>query len=397
MATNDIYDVVVIGGGVVGASAAFHLKKLGCPSVALVERGQICTGGTAKSCAIIRSHYSVPTNTQLTLKSLEIFTNFAEYLGDGEADCGFVNSGYLILTPEGNLAEKLSANLAMQTGVGAETFAISRAEAQKLHPWLALDDVAAIGHEPNSGYADPYLTTTSFVRAARRLGAVVKTDCPVTGVLTQDGRVTGIRTTVGEIHARTVLAAIGPWTALIARALDIELPLEVSRHIVLTFKAADAYAPTLPIVKDLTTANKMYFRPSSGGVVLVGSGDHGDPVDTPDGMSENATLDFVALQSGQIARRMPGFADAELSASWAGPYDITPDWNPVLGPVPGLDGLHIAYGFSGHGFKLAPAVGKVLAQGALGLEQDIDSTPYRLSRFTEGELLLGAYGIGSIS
>jgi glycine/D-amino acid oxidase-like deaminating enzyme len=194
-----------------------------------------------------------------------------------------------------------------------------------------------------------------------------------------------------------VVSALGPWTRAVTDPLGIEIPLEVSRHIVLTFRGAASYEPTLPVVKDLTTGNKMYFRPASGGVVLVGTGDHGDPVASAEAMDENVAGDFVLLQGGQIGHRMASFAEAALTASWVGAYDITPDWNPVLGPVEGVEGLTLAFGFSGHGFKLAPALGRVLAQQALGLEQDIPIAPYRLSRFPEGALLTGAYGVGSIS
>ena len=390
-------DVVVVGGGVVGAATAFHLKKLGCARVALVERGQVCSGGTAKSCAIIRTHYSIPSNTQLAVQSLGVFENFREALDDDEAECGFVNSGYLILAPEGKTADRLAANLDMQARVGAETQPISPAEAIERHPLLSADDIAAVGFEPRSGYADPYLTTTSFVRAARRLGVEVMAERPVTGLLRDGARIAGVRTAAGDIAAGAVVGAIGPWTGALARWAGVELPLEVSRHVVLTFRAAAPYERTLPVIKDLATDNKMYFRPASGGVVLVGTGDHGDPLDEPDAMDETVGLEVAAHQGVQLAHRMPSFAGAELTASWTGPYDITPDWNPVLGPVPGVDGLYVAYGFSGHGFKLAPAVGRVLAQSVLGLVPDVDIAPYRLGRFAEGKLLTGAYGIGSIS
>ena len=132
-------------------------------------------------------------------------------------------------------------------------------------------------------------------------------------------------------------------------------------------------------------------------VVLVGTGDHGDPIETAEAMDENVADGFVLHQGGQIGHRMASFGAAALAASWVGPYDITPDWNPVLGSAPGIEGLLLAFGFSGHGFKLAPAVGKVLAQAALGQEQDVAITPYRLSRFADGEPLTGAYGVGSIS
>lgn len=390
------YDVVVIGGGVMGPSAAFHLKRLGAGNVALLERGRVCTGGTAKSCAIIRTHYSIPTNTALAVKSLEVFRHFADVLGNG-ADCGFVKSGYIIVAPEGEKSEKLSTNLAMQAQVGADTREISKEEARERHPLLDLNDVGLVGYEPDSGYADPYLTATGFVSAARRLGVTVRTDCPVTGLVREGNRVAGVQTTHGDVAAGVVLSLIGPWTSQLAEWADVTLPLEVSRHIVLTFRAAEPYGKMLPIVKDLTTENKMYFRPTTGGVVLVGTGDHGDPLETPDKIDGNVGLDFITHQGSQIAHRMPSFEQAELVESWTGPYDITPDWNPVLGPIPGVEGLHVGYGFSGHGFKLAPAVGRVLAQSILGQTTDVDIRPYRLSRFDEGELLTGSYGIGSIS
>ena len=391
------YDVIVVGGGVVGASTAFHLAKLGEPKVCLVERDNICTGGTAKSCAIVRSHYSIPSNTMLTLKSLEMFASFRASLEDEEAESGFVESGYLILAGPGEFSDKMRGNLKMQAGVGADTYEIDRDEALDLHPLLSLEDVDLIGYEPKSGYADPYLTTTSFARAARRKGVTIKTGLPVEGLLVEGKDVRGVMTAEGPVHADHTVLALGPWSTPILQPIGIDVPLEVSRHIVLTFGTAAEYGARLPVVKDLTTANKMYFRPASGGVVLVGTGDHGDPVIGPEAMDENVGDDFVLLQGQQLGHRMTGLQEAGLAASWVGAYDITPDWNPVLGPVDGFDGLTVAFGFSGHGFKLAPALGKVLAQAVLGLETEVDLEPYRLSRFAEGQPLAGAYGIGSIS
>ena len=393
----DTYDAIVVGGGVIGASTAYHLKKLGCPRVLLVERDDICSGGTAKSCAIIRTHYTVPSNSLLAAKSLEIFQNFPDVLDDPEAACGFVNSGYIILAADDEIAHHLRESVSTQSSAGVETFEISRKEALTLHPRLNVDDAKVLAYEPNSGYADPYMTTTGFISSGRNLGLEVRANCPVTGLLMEGGRVVGIDTPDGPVHADTVISAVGPWTGQIATWAGVSIPLEISRHIVLTFRDADPYEGTLPIVKDMTTANKMYFRPSSGGVALVGTGDHGDPVDSADGLDETVSDDFVLLQGQQMAHRMPSFGTAELAATWTGPYDITPDWNPVLGRHPGIDGLVLAYGFSGHGFKLAPMIGKILAQTALDLPCDVDPTPYRVGRFEDGELLTGSYGVGSIS
>ena len=140
----------------------------------------------------------------------------------------------------------------------------------------------------------------------------------------------------------------------------------------------------------------MYFRPESG-MILVGTGDYGDRSDDPDDMTGEPDEDLVVLQASQIAHRVPSFSNAQIVSSWFGPYDITPDWNPVLDAAPGVDGLYLAFGFSGHGFKLAPMVGRVLAQTALGLTPDVDIGSYRFSRFAEGRQLVGTYGSGSIS
>lgn len=391
----ETYDVVVVGAGVVGASTAFHLTKFGMKNVCLVDCGPVCAGGTAKSCAIIRTHYSIPTNTEYAARSLAMFNGFKDWLEDADATSGFVNTGYLILAPEGKIAEKMLANLDMQAAHSADTRAVSREEALEKHPLLSLDDIAAIGYEPASGYADPYLTTTSFVNAARRKGATVKTNCPVEGLLMEGGRIIGLRTAAGDIQAGTVICATGPWTRTLIDPTGLDIPLEVSRHIVLTFKGPAHYDSALPVIKDLATDNKLYFRPATGGVVLAGTGDHGDPVTGPDIMDENVPADLVALQGAQLAHRMASFADCAPTADWVGPHDITPDWNPVLGPPPGIDGLILAFGFSGHGFKLAPAVGEGLAQMALGMPHDVDIQPYRYTRFAEGALLAGAYGIAN--
>jgi glycine/D-amino acid oxidase-like deaminating enzyme len=394
---SESYDVAVIGGGVVGAATAFNLARLGARKVLLLERDQTCSGGTAKSCAIVRTHYSIPSNTRLAMRSLDIFENFVDVLGDEDAESGFVNSGYLILAPEGKTADTLTANLAMQADVGADTRAITREEAGERHPLLALDDIAAIGYEPRSGYADGHKTTYSYVRAALKLGVDLKRHRAALGLLREGDRITGVHTYADDFAAGAVVVAMGPWSHAVSRWTGLDLPLEISQHKVLTLGPEERYDASLPVVKDLSTENKMYFRPTTGGAALVGTGDHGDPVDAPGIEDQPIDMEFVSHQGRQMAHRMPSFAEASLYGSLTGPYDITPDWNPVLGPVSGLDGLFLAYGFSGHGFKLAPALGEVLAQAALGLETDVDLAPYRLERFAEGDLLTGAYGIGSIS
>jgi sarcosine oxidase subunit beta len=392
---NDAYDAVVVGGGVVGASVLFHLTALGCTDVVLVDRGQVAGGGTGKSCGVVRTHYSVLSNTELALRSLRMFQDLQAALDDPEAAAGFVNSGYLILGDGGETAEVVARNVALQRECGANTSMITLEEAAEIHPLLNFEGVTAVGYEPDSGYADPHLTTTSFVRAAGRRGAQVRQGTEVSEILTDGGRVYGVRTTAGDIHSDLVVLAVGPWTAKLTEPVGIHVPITNYRHTVLTLKGARPYGRDLPIVKDMTVDNKMYLRPAAP-MVLVGTGDAGDPTEDPDAMTGDPADDLVVLQGRQVAHRLPSFADAQIASVWFGPYDATPDWNPVI-DASEIEGLYLACGFSGHGFKLAPIVGRLLAQLMLQNNCDVDITPYRYSRFAEGAELVGSYGVGSIS
>jgi len=166
---------------------------------------------------------------------------------------------------------------------------------------------------------------------------------------------------------------------------------------VLTLKIDIPYEKDWPIVKDLLTQEKIYFRPDAGGVVLVGTGDQGDPVNNVEEMTNDVEMEHIERIGKLMANRMPAFADAKLVRSWTGPYDIPPDWNPIIGPVPKLEGVHVAVGFSGHGFKLAPTIGESLAQKILGTNPRVPIDMYDMTRFETGKTLNGAYGIGTFA
>jgi sarcosine oxidase, subunit beta len=386
-------DIIVIGGGIIGCSTAYNLARQGARNVVLLERNAICSGGTAKSCAICRTHYSIPANLLHAVESLKIFENFAEAVG-GTAD--FHCTGYIILGPESHRAP-MQAVFAEQNKHGIDTATLTPAEAGRIHPLLTFDDVAVIGYDTRAGYCDPHLTTNAYVQRARDLGVDVRTGTRVTGLRLNGGLKT-VATDAGTFQAPVVVIAAGPWTNSLTQTFGLTLPYEVSRHKVITLKVPQPYDLNWPTVKDLTTPTKIYFRPETGGVVLVGTGDHGDPIEDADSLSDDQVdLDHVDRIAGLMAHRMPVFEQARYTAGWTGPYDITPDWNPMVGPVPGHEGLFVAVGFSGHGFKLAPTIGEALAQTVLGQPVRVPIDAYRLSRFTEGQALHGAYGIGSIS
>lgn len=385
-------DIIIIGGGVIGCSTAYNLARLGAKDVILLERGDLCSGGTAKSCAIIRTHYSIESNLDHAVESLKIFANFAEMIG---GDVGFHRTGYIILGPEAH-REAMEAVFRKQNEQGIDTAVLTPAEAREVHPLLNYDDVDVIGYDSFTGYADPYLTTMAYAKRARDLGVSIFTETAVTGMTINPTSKT-IHTNQGDFNAPTIIMAVGPWTNQLGQLIGIEFPYVISRHKVITLKAAEPYPLDWPIVKDLTTPAKIYFRPETGGVVLLGTGDHGDPVEDPDSLRDEVDKAHLEKMADLIARRMPAFADAAVTAAWTGPYDITPDWNPIVGDVPGCDGLYVAVGFSGHGFKLAPTIGEGLAQTVLGTAVRVPIASYSMHRFTTGEYLQGAYGIGSIS
>jgi glycine/D-amino acid oxidase-like deaminating enzyme len=385
-------DTLIIGGGLYGAATAYYLARAGAKNVVVLERGDICSGGTAKSCAIVRTHYSIEANLRHAVESLKIFQEFDDQVG---GQVGWRRTGYLIVGPESHKAP-MEQVFHTQNAYGIDTAVLTPDEARRMHPLLSFHDVGVIGYDTMTGFADPYLTTTAYARRAQDLGVRFVTGTEVTG-LTSQSDIYSVETTVDTWQAEKLLICAGPWTKDLARHLDLDLPMEISRHKVITLQIDQPYSIEWPIVKDLTTPDKIYFRPETGGVVLVGTGDHGDPIEDPDVLSDHVDGDHVARISALISNRMPAFAQARFSAGWTGPYDIPPDWNPLIGAVPGQPGLFIAAGFSGHGFKLAPTISEALAQTMLEQPIRVPIDMYALDRFAAGKDLSGAYGIGSIS
>ncbi len=381
----------------VGCSVAFHLARLGAGRVTLLERRQVGAGTTAQSSGILRTHYSVVQNVELARRSWAAFERFAAYVGDEEASAGLVKCGYLIAAPPGPQREALAASLATQAAMGIPVRVLGPDEARAVLPIARFDDAELIGFEPEAGFADAYLVATAFARAARRAGVRLLEGVEVGSLCIEGGRVTGVQTSAGPVRAGVVVSTQNIWAADIARWTGIETPLVAERHRVVALDGPQAYTPAMPVFKDLASAGMLYARSYGGRQMLVSEGLPGQTLAEPDDTQGDVPMDFVADIGVQVAARFPSFAEAGLASSWTGVYDVTPDWNPVLGLLPGLPGLVVGYGFSGHGFKLSPAVGRVLAQAALGLGTDVDLAPYALERFGAGRLLVGRYGSGAVS
>lgn len=392
------YDVIVIGAGVVGSSVAFHLAALGANSVLVLDRATVGAGTTAQSSGILRTHYSVRENVELARRSWGAFTDFAAYVGDEDAASGLVRCGYLIAAADDDKRAPLAEALAQQQAQGIPVQRLDAAQARDLLPIADFRDAALIGFEPDAGFADAYLVATSFARAARRRGVTIRENVAVHGLSWQGGRVTGVATSEGDYACGVVVSTQNIWSAELAAWTGLALPLAPERHAVLALECAAApYAYSMPVYKDLASPGMLYCRSYGGSQMLVSEGTAGETLASGQTEQGDIPLDYVAVVGEQVAARFPAYAEAGLASSWTGVYDVTPDWNPVLGRIDGVEGLVAGFGFSGHGFKLSPAVGRVLAQEALGLATDVPLAPYALARFARGALLTGRYGRGAVS
>ncbi len=391
------YDVIVIGAGVVGASVAFHLAALGAKRVLVLDRSQVGAGTTAQSSGILRTHYSVPENVELARRSWQVFERFAQVLDDDEASAGLVKCGYLIAAPEGAKLAPLRDSLAAQKAMDIPLQLLSAEEATQRLPICRFDDAALIGFEPEAGFADAYLVATGFARAARRRGVRIIEGVEVHALLREQGRVVGVETSQGRFDAPSVVSAQNIWAGDIERWTGIDTPVRAERHTVLALEGPQPYSFAMPVYKDLGSPGMLYCRSYGGNQMLVSEGITGQTLEAPDNEQGEVSMDYVVEIGAQVAERFPSYETAGLASSWTGVYDVTPDWNPVLGRLPDVPGLIVAYGFSGHGFKLSPAVGRVLAQEALGLPTDVSLAPYAHERFRAGRLLTGRYGSGAVS
>ena len=379
-------DVVVIGDGVMGCSMLYDLAKLGVTRSLLLERDVLGSGSTGRSQAICRMHYSNPVTSSLAWESLKVLANFEDAVG---GTSGFVQTGYLAIADAAD-RPGLERNVAMQQELGIDTRVISPAEAAEFAPMITVDDGEAMAWEPQSGYADSYQVTASYAKAAREMGAEIVMRNPAAEIRISGDRVRAVVTEQGVVETPVAVVAAGPWSRRFLSGLSgisIDLPLNTVRHQVATVTRPTDQLPSHPIVGDI--AQSFSFRPEGTGLTLLGFGE-----DEADVESYNQGVDMagVADVMQRLIRRMPQMADSYFRGGWSGLFTITPDWHPILDQVPGVEGLYCAVGFSGHGFKLSPAIGQGMAELIVeGEARVVDLAPLRYSRFAEGDLLSSSY------
>jgi sarcosine oxidase, subunit beta len=376
-------EAIVVGAGVVGASIAFHLAERGVDTLVLDREGP-ATGSTARSGALIRAHYPTALEADLTWESLtDYFEPWGERVGGG---CGFTRTGFAYLVAEENV-EALRHNVALQRNVGVETGLVGPQELGEIDPALRTDGVALAAYEPRGGYADPVATAVGFLRAAQARGARFQRR-RVTALLVDRGRVRGVQTEGGPVESDFVVLAAGAWSVPLAKGAGLDLPIRPARVYVALFERP-YHLPTHLTLIDATAG--FYTRPAAERATLIGSRDSLEWIEGPDEPTPEPRSAFVKDVSSRLGRRLPALADAPYRSGRSGILDMTPDGRPILGPA-GPEGLYLAAGWSGTGFKKAPAVGAEMASWiSEGAPKRPELAKYGLTRFGKGALIRGEH------
>ncbi|MFD8163600.1 NAD(P)/FAD-dependent oxidoreductase [Streptomyces malaysiensis] len=367
-------DVVIIGGGVMGVSIAFHLAEAGVTNIVVVERGDLGRGSSGKPIGGVRAQFSDPLNIELGSRSLRAFEDFPHRPG---ADIRFDTVGYLFLLDSERQASDFASGVGLQNSLDVPSRMIGPEEAQRLCPYLSTDGLVAAAYSPADGHARPGLVVQGYAAAATRAGVTIATRTAVRGMDTAGDRVIGVHTSHGRIACSAVICAAGAWSARIGDMAGIHLPVRpVKRQLAFTAPLAPP-APRIPFTIDFSST--AYFHNSDDGL-LLGLADPGQA----EGFDTTWTPEWLELFRTVARHRAPALADMETAGGWAGLYEVTPDHNALIGRSGELPNFLYAAGFSGHGFLQAPAVGEVVRDLYLEREPFTDVSPLSADRFHRG-------------
>lgn len=386
---NQTYDAIIIGAGVMGASIAFHLAERGLKT-AMLERKVTASGATGHSSGLVRMHYDLAAESELTFKSYQIyFSDWKERVG---GECGFQKTGFLQIAKREH-EDKLRGNVANQQRIGINTSVITVDEVRKLFPDLLTEHFDYAAYEPDSGYADATLTTNSFIDAAKRRNAMLIQNCEVTAIHTVGDKVTGVSTDKGEFAAPIVVNAAGAWARHVGSLAGIEVPLETWTHDVAFLHRPPSLGRIPACIDDVINC---YYRPEGSALILAAGEDESLRGEPPDAEDQTPTPTFLEKLIDQMVQRIPKIEESGLHSIHVGRDGITPDQRAIYSATD-LNGFYLACGLSGTGFKTSPAAGASMGELILdGKPKTVDITPFRFERFAEGKLLDGEYGYGHI-
>ncbi|WP_210435335.1 FAD-binding oxidoreductase [Saccharopolyspora sp. ASAGF58] len=363
-------EVVVIGGGVMGVSTAFHLAEAGV-DVLLLERDELGEGSTSKAAGGVRAQFSDPVNIELGQRSLNAFEDFARRPG-GEID--LKQFGYLFLLSDPDDVATFEQSVRLQNGFGVPSRMLTVAEACELSPYVVPDGLLAAAFSPTDGHCTPEAVVQGYAQAARQHGALLRRHCPVTGIEVTGGEITAVHTHFGSVETSTVVCAAGAWSASVGEFAGVELPVRPLRRQILVTEPVPDLRPRLPFTIDFSTS--FYFHDEGPGLLIGMS----DP-DEEYGFRLNTDDRWLGRLADTVARRAPRLADIGVANGWAGLYEVTPDHNALVGEAARPSRFLYATGFSGHGFLQGPAIGEVMRDLVLGRPPVVDVTGLDVRRF----------------
>lgn len=375
-------DVVIIGGGIIGSSLAYHLTAAGCGIVLVIEREtQQGKGSTGKSMGGVRAQFSTPVNIQMSLYAIPFYASFDDRLGH---PAGYRPQGYLFCATSARHMAYLRANYEKQVALGLKDARIvSGDEIRGMFPLLRGDDIVGGSFCASDGFVDPYSAMIGFMTCASEHGAKLWKSTQVTRIGRDARGIAHIETSRGAVATRVAVNCAGPWAAEVAKMVDVDLPVEPLRRMLVPTEPFDQFPHTAPMIIDMS--NGFHFRPESLGFLLAWN----DPDETP-GYKTEFEPSFIEKILTRAAHRVPCFENLAVNPkrAWAGLYEVTPDHHPILGEVPEVPGFFLANGFSGHGVMHAPATGKILSDLILTGKTDlIDASLLNLARFAQGRMI----------
>jgi sarcosine oxidase subunit beta len=364
-------DVVIIGGGIVGASTAFHLAEQGQKNVVLCERDLLAQASTGLCVGGIRQQFSHPANILLSQEVVRLFERFEEEFG---VDIQFRQAGYIFLAQHSDTWEDVKTSVQIQHKYGVPVELLPPEEIKSRWAYLEVNDLEGGTFCPEDGYADPYLVAMAFANAARRLGVHIREQTHVTAISVEHGRIRGVSTTQGPISAPIIVNTAGAWGGEVARMAGLKIPVKPYRRQVFATKAFDLIPRPVPMVIDLDSL--FYFR-GEDPCIILGMSDR----EETSSFKTHVDRAFLERVIEAAVYRAPVLKKAEILRGWGGLYAITPDENPIIGAIPEIEGFLCAVGFSGHGFQHGPAVGRILAELICKGQTDFDLTPFVHDRF----------------
>ena len=370
--------VIIIGGGIIGASIAWNLGKMGINDVVLLEKGQAGEGSTGKCAGGIRAQFSTEININFSLYSMKFFDSFKNTMG---VDPEFHRIGYLFLASNGMQWEIIEANAKLLESKGRNIELFPSAEINTRWSFINTEDIIGGSFTPGDGYAGPYEVLRGYINGARKNGVKIFEGTEVTGIESSGGRVAGVVLADGrEIRSSWIVNAAGPYAAGVASMLGLALPVMPLRRQLFFTDVFDALPPEFPLIIDMEYG--WYVRREGKGLLLAG------PQDRQSSFNDKMDFESRLWTAERSLHRVPVLERANIMTGWAGLYEISPDHHAIIGEFPEMKGFICANGFSGHGFMHSPAAGLAVAELiAKGKSETIDIIPLRPSRFREGCLI----------